>query len=101
MTSRTIASQARSRFARIAGILAVTAVAVMAAGGAEAKNKHHGFKSHHGHKSHHGIHLGFYPGHGYYGRDYGRCFYRGWDGRIYKRPGCRPDGRWHRGRHWH
>jgi hypothetical protein len=89
MTTRKTTSTTRSRFAKAAGILAVAAIAGMAAaGGAEAKSKHHGFKGHHGHKSHHGLHFKYYPSYAGYGHGYGRCFYRGWDGRIYKHRHC-------------
>jgi hypothetical protein len=85
-TMRKTTSTTRSRFAKAAGILAIAAIAGMAAaGGAEAKSKHHGFK---GHKGHHGFQFKFYPRHAGYGHGYGRCFYRGWDGRIYRHRHC-------------
>ena len=87
MTTRKTTSTTRSRFAKAAGILAIAAIAGMAvAGGAEAKSKHHGFKGHH--KGHHGFHFKFYPRYAGYGHGYGRCFYRGWDGRIYRHRHC-------------
>lgn len=87
----TTPTKTRSRFAKAAGILAVAAIAgLAAAGGAEAKSKHHGGKGHHGHHGHH-FKFGYFPGNAGYGYDrgYGRCFYRGWDGRIHRYRGCR------------
>jgi hypothetical protein len=99
MTTRMTTSTTRSRIAKAAGMCAVAAiVGLAAAGGAEAKSKHHGFKGH-GHKGHHGLHFGYYPAYAY-GRGYGRCFYRGWDGQIYKRRHCRDYGYRHDGYYW-
>lgn len=98
MITRTSIARARSRIARAAGVLAVAAIAGLAAvGGAEAKNKNHG---HNGHRFRGGIHIGYYPGYVWYGHGYGRCFYRGWDGRIDQRRHCRDYGYWRNGYHY-